>query len=167
MVNAKEILNKISVAYFFFKLGWGNYLALILGATAYLTIIYTYLIAPFIKIPAILALGISAILLIIVSTLTGILTQKSGFWGKEHWMGTLSNPALNVPVGEKEILSYDLSIIGYQTGIIGIKNQIEINKVLGISTNELDKALKLQESMLERMIAMRKKAYTSEGKKVV
>ena len=70
----------------------------------------------------------------------GIIAKRSGFWGREHQISTEANPTLNYPIGEKEILSYD-------TSILGLENMIEVDKKLGINTERLDKSI----SMLKRM----------------
>lgn len=162
----KKVFDKISTLYFYGKLGWGNYISLILGASAYLTIIYTYIIAKFIPTPDIyLFIGI-ACFIAVISIICGYLARKSGFWGKEHWMSTISNPALDKPTGKKDILAYDAGIVGLEVSIMCLENQLDMNSKLGIDNKKIMDALEKQKNILEKMRDMRNSSYSSEGVKL-
>lgn len=156
------------------KLGWSNYIAMFLSATAYITIIYTLLLSQLIPQSPYVYLGIF-IIIIILSAIVGHLMQSSGLWSREHAISMENNPYKDMPIGKKEILSYDatilgyeMTIFGYESTIINLQNLIEIDKKLGIPADSLIENIKGQEEMcirakdmLEKMKEMR--ATAKEG----
>lgn len=152
-----KIFEIIGRAYMYWKLGWTNYYALLFGLMAYFTIIYNFVLYRYLPANPLTYAGIG-IAVVVISIATGLIVKRSGFWGREHQISMEANPALNFPIGEKEILGFDASILGYETTIISLKNQIEVDKKLGVDTTKLLELLDRQEKMLERYREMRAKA---------
>ncbi len=124
-----KVFDLFGRAYMYFKLGWANYLALILGLVAYFTIIYNFILYKYVPANS-YTYGLIGIGLVAVSVLVGIVSKRSGFWGREHQVSTEANPVLNYPIGDKEVLAYD-------SAIVSLENSIEVNKKLGIPADRL------------------------------
>lgn len=179
-MEVKRVFDIVGRAYMYFKLGWSNYYALVLGMTAYLVIIYNYVLSKYLPLNAIIYVGLG-ILVIFVSIITGYLSKRSGFWGREHQISTEANPVLNYPIGEKEVLGYDSSILGheasvlgydssilgYETTILQVENQIKVNEKLGVDP-EYNAMLKANigqwRIMLEELKRMRLRVIDMLGK---
>ncbi len=129
-------------AYMYFKLGWANYLALVLGLVAYFTIIYNFLLYKYVPANP-YTYAFIGLILVAASVVIGIVSKRSGFWGREHQVSTEANPVLNYPIGDKEILSYD-------TAIVLLENQMAVNEALRIPTRELTDILDRTRKMRAR-----------------
>ena len=103
-------------AYFYTKLGWGNYLAWWLGAIAYITIIYELVLKALLPASPITYILIF-IAIMLLSLLLGYAMRHKGIYGIEHKINTETNPYINVPIGGKDIL-------GYQNGISALEREI-------------------------------------------
>ena len=99
----------IARAYFYAKLGWGNYLAWWLGAIAYITIIYELILKAYIPASPIAYILIFAGIMLL-SLFLGYAMSRKGVYGIEHKINTETNPYINILIGRKDILGYQNSI---------------------------------------------------------
>ena len=134
----------IARAYFYTKLGWGNYLAWWLGAIAYITIIYELVLKALLPASPITYI-IIFIGLMLLSLLLGYTMRRRGVYGIEHKINTESSPYINIPIGDKEILNYKNGISALEREMKGYEVQMAICRKLG---------LEAQLPILERNIAM-------------
>ena len=102
----KELFSR---AFFYTKLGWGNYIAWWLGAIAYITIIYE-LVLKYILPASYITYLLIFFGLMLLAFLTGLLMSRKGIYGVEHKINTETNPYINIPIGAKEILNYQSTI---------------------------------------------------------
>ncbi|MEM3414789.1 MAG: hypothetical protein QW575_04400 [Thermoproteota archaeon] len=105
-MNFKEAIGRI---YFYTKLGFTNYVAWWLGAIAYITIIYALVLKAIIP-PGILTYAFIFFALMFVSFLLGFSMKRLRIYSIEHAINTETNPYLNKPIGDKEILNYENTI---------------------------------------------------------
>ena len=105
-MTIKELISR---AFFYTRLGWGNYIAWWLGAIAYITIIYELVLKFILPASSITYLLIFAGLML-MAFLMGLLMSRKGVYGVEHKINTETNPYINIPIGAKEILNYQSMI---------------------------------------------------------
>ena len=145
-------------AFFYTKLGWGNYISWWLGAIAYVTIIYELalkLILPASPIVYVLIfLGIMALSLV----LGYLMAWRAKVYGVEHKINTETNPYIHIPVGDKEILAYQNQIMQFDVQIESLKKQIEMCYALGIDAKELEAYLPKLEEYKKRYVEMLNRA---------
>jgi len=147
-------------AFFYIKLGWGNYIAWWLGAIAYVTIIYELALkfvlpaSPIVY--ALIFLGIMALSL----ALGYLMAWRAKVYGIEHKINTETNPYIHIPVGDKEILAYQNQIMQFDVQIESLKKQIEMCNVLGIDAKELKAYLPKLEEYKKRYIEILNRAKT-------
>ncbi len=138
------IKTDIARVYFYTKLGWGNYVAWWLGAIAYLTIIYEFALKDFLP-PSIPLYAGLFIAVIVFSFITGYSMKKLKIYGQEHAINTETNPYINIPIGDKEI-------VNYKTSIESLKVAIEFYSKQGIDTTKLTELMHEQEEILKRAL---------------
>ncbi len=134
----------IARIYFYTKLGWGNYVAWWLGASAYLTIIYEFVLKDFMP-PSIALYAGLFIAIMIFSLAMGYEMKKLKVYGEEHKINTETNPYINIPIGAKEI-------VNYKTSIASLKAAIEFYDKQGIDTKELKELMHEQEELLKKAV---------------
>ena len=135
----KELFSR---AFFYTKLGWGNYIAWWLGAIAYITIIYE-LVLKYILPASYITYLLIFFGLMLLAFLTGLLMSRKGIYGVEHKINTETNPYINIPIGSKEIL-------GYQNGIAALNREIqnyEVQKAICEALNLKDKIPILEQNI--------------------
>ncbi|MEM3839087.1 MAG: hypothetical protein QXF01_00705 [Candidatus Micrarchaeaceae archaeon] len=120
--NLKETIGR---AYFYTKLGYGNYMSWWLGAIAYITIIYELILKTIIP-PGILTYAFIFFALLLVSFLLGFSMKRLKIYGIEHAINAETNPYIDRPIGKKEILNYENAIKAYDREI----NNYEINRAI-------------------------------------
>ncbi len=147
----------IARAYFYTKLGWGNYIAWWLGAVTYITIIYALVLKAILPAGP-LTYGLVFAGLLLLSFLLGFTMKGKGVYGVEHKINTETNPYINIPIGAKEILNYEAQIFQLGFQIEATKIQIEISKALGIDASRLEQLLPRLEEYKARFEEMLKKA---------
>ena len=130
MVAIKEIIGR---AWFYTRLGWGNYIAWWLGVVAYITIIYALALEPLRLLPT----GIWTYLLIFVAMMLGsfflgYFMKEIRIYGIEHKINTETNPYINILIGRKEILGYQNSISALEREMNNYEVQSAICKKLGL-----------------------------------
>ncbi len=153
-MSLKELIAR---AYFYTKLGWGNYIAWWLGAVAYVTIIYE--LALKIILPASpLTYGLVFVGLLFLSFILGYTMKGKGIYGVEQKINTETNPYINIPIGAKEILNYEAQVFQLGFQIEATKLQIEISKALGIDASRLEQLLPKLEEYKAKFEEMLKKA---------
>ena len=138
-MNLKELFSR---AFFYTKLGWGNYIAWWLGAIAYITIIYE-LVLKFILPSSYITYLLIFFGLMLLAFLTGLFMSRKGIYGVEHKINTETNPYINIPIGSKEIL-------GYQNGIAALNREIqnyEVQKAICEALNLNDKIPILEQNI--------------------
>lgn len=176
----------IGRSYMYFKLGWSNYISMPLGMTAYLAVIYNFVLNKYLPADT-LTYSLIGMGVVLFSWVMGYEMKRSGFWGKEHQISTEANPAINYPIGEKELLGYDATILGYEAAVLnyeasifGYQNEILILKNQMESAGaekkaELEERIARQEELLRQMREMqernkamleRMRAMRARGKKV-
>ena len=143
-------------AYFYAKLGWGNYLAWWLGAIAYITIIYELVLKAFLP-----ASPITYILIfvgiMVLSLFMGYAMRRKGIYGVESKINTEVNPYINIPIGGKEVLGYQNAISALEREIKNYDVQMAICRKLGLQDQlpilEKNKAMAASlKAMLEEML---------------
>ena len=135
----KELFSR---AFFYTKLGWGNYIAWWLGAIAYITIIYE-LVLKYILPASYITYLLIFFGLMLLAFLTGLFMSRKGIYGVEHKINTETNPYINIPIGSKEIL-------GYQNGIAALNREIqnyEVQKAICEALNLKDKIPILEQNI--------------------
>ena len=138
-MKLKELFSR---AFFYTKLGWGNYIAWWLGAIAYITIIYE-LVLKFILPASYITYLLIFFGLMLFAFLTGLFMSRKGIYGVEHKINTETNPYINIPIGSKEIL-------GYQNGIAALNREIqnyEVQKAICEALNLQDKIPILEQNI--------------------
>ena len=138
-MNLKELFSR---AFFYTKLGWGNYIAWWLGAIAYITIIYE-LVLKFILPASYITYLLIFFGLMLLAFLMGLFMSRKGVYGVEHKINTETNPYINIPIGSKEIL-------GYQNGIAALNREIqnyEVQKAMCEALNLQDKIPILEQNI--------------------
>ena len=138
-MNLKELFSR---AFFYTKLGWGNYIAWWLGAIAYITIIYE-LVLKFILPSSYITYLLIFFGLMLLAFLMGLFMSRKGVYGVEHKINTETNPYINIPIGSKEIL-------GYQNGIAALNREIqnyEVQKSICEALNLKDKIPILEQNI--------------------
>ena len=138
-MKLKELFSR---AFFYTKLGWGNYIAWWLGAIAYITIIYE-LVLKFILPASYITYLLIFFGLMLFAFLTGLFMSRKGIYGVEHKINTETNPYINIPIGSKEIL-------GYQNGIAALNREIqnyEVQKAICEALNLKDKIPILEQNI--------------------
>ena len=138
-MKLKELFSR---AFFYTKLGWGNYIAWWLGAIAYITIIYE-LALKYILPAGYLTYSLIFFGLMLIAFLTGLFMSRKGVYGVEHKINTETNPYINIPIGSKEIL-------GYQNGIAALNREIqnyEVQKAICEALNLKDKIPILEQNI--------------------
>ena len=138
-MNLKELFSR---AFFYTKLGWGNYIAWWLGAIAYITIIYE-LVLKFILPSSYITYLLIFFGLMLLAFLMGLFMSRKGVYGVEHKINTETNPYINIPIGSKEILSY-------QNGIAALNREIqnyEVQKAICETLNLNDKIPILEQNI--------------------
>jgi len=147
-------------AFFYTKLGWGNYIAWWLGAIAYVTIIYELALKHVLPaspiIYALIFLGIMALSL----ALGYFMAWRAKVYGVEHKINTETNPYIHIPVGDKEILAYQNQIMQFDVQIESVKKQIEMCYALGIDAKELEAYLPKLEEYKKRYVEILNRAGT-------
>jgi len=145
-------------AFFYTKLGWGNYIAWWLGAIAYVTIIYElalkFVLPASTLIYALIFLDIMALSL----ALGYLMAWRAKIYGVEHKINTETNPYIHIPVGDKEILAYQNQIMQFDVQIESLKKQIEMCNVLGIDAKELEAYLPKLEEYKKRYVEILNRA---------
>ncbi len=134
----------IARVYFYTKLGWGNYVTWWLGAIAYLTIIYEFILKDFMP-PSIPLYAGLFFAVMVFSFVMGYEMTKLKIYSQEHAINTESNPYINIPIGEKEI-------VNYKTSIASLKAAIEFYNKQGIDTAELKELMHEQEELLKKAV---------------
>ena len=135
----KELFSR---AFFYTKLGWGNYIAWWLGAIAYITIIYE-LVLRYILPASYITYLLIFFGLMLLAFLTGLFMSRKGIYGVEHKINTETNPYINIPIGSKEIL-------GYQNGIAALNREVqnyEVQKAICEALNLKDKISILEQNI--------------------
>ena len=135
----KELFSR---AFFYTKLGWGNYIAWWLGAIAYITIIYE-LVLKYILPASYITYLLIFFGLMLLAFLMGLFMSRKGVYGVEHKINTETNPYINIPIGSKEIL-------GYQNGIAALNREIqnyEVQKAICEALNLKDKIPILEQNI--------------------
>ena len=135
----KELFSR---AFFYTKLGWGNYIAWWLGAIAYITIIYE-LVLKYILPASYITYLLIFFGLMLLAFLTGLFMSRKGIYGVEHKINTETNPYINIPIGSKEIL-------GYQNGIAALNREVqnyEVQKAICEALNLKDKIPILEQNI--------------------
>ena len=138
-MKLKELFSR---AFFYTKLGWGNYIAWWLGAIAYITIIYE-LVLKFILPASYITYLLIFFGLMLLAFLMGLFMSRKGVYGVEHKINTETNPYINIPIGSKEIL-------GYQNGIAALNREIqnyEVQKAICEALNLQDKIPILEQNI--------------------
>ena len=138
-MKLKELFSR---AFFYTKLGWGNYIAWWLGAIAYITIIYE-LVLKYILPASYITYLLIFFGLMLLAFLTGLFMSRKGIYGVEHKINTETNPYINIPIGSKEIL-------GYQNGIAALNREIqnyEVQKAICEALNLKDKIPILEQNI--------------------
>jgi len=147
-------------AFFYTKLGWGNYISWWLSAIAYVTIIYELALKFVIPagpiVYALIFLGIMAL----SSALGYFMAWRAKVYGVEHKINTETNPYIHIPVGDKEILNYQNQIMQFDVQIESLKKQIEMCNALGIDAKELEAYLPKLEEYKKRYVEMLNRAKT-------
>jgi hypothetical protein len=138
-MKLKELLAR---AFFYTKLGWGNYISWELGAIAYITIIYE-LVLKFILPASYITYLVIFFGLMILAFFMGMFMSRKGVYGVEHKINTETNPYINIPIGSKEILNY-------QSQIAALKREIqnyEIQKAICEALNLKEKIPILEQNI--------------------
>ena len=125
-MNFKETISR---AFFYTRLGYGSYLNWWVGAIAYITIIYELILKSLVP-PGVLTYLAIFLGLMLVSFLTGLFAARKGIYGIEHKINTETNPYINIPIGQKEILSYQSTIAALNREIQNYQVSIAICEAL-------------------------------------
>ena len=125
-MNFKETISR---AFFYTRLGYGSYLNWWVGAIAYITIIYELILKSLVP-PEVLTYLAIFLGLMLVSFLTGLFAARKGIYGIEHKINTETNPYINIPIGQKEILSYQSTIAALNREIQNYQVSIAICEAL-------------------------------------
>lgn len=147
----------IARAYFYAKLGWSNYLAWWLGAIAYITIIYELMLKAILPASPITYILIF-ISIMLLSLIMGYTMRHKGIYGIEHKINTETNPYINVPIGEKDILGYQNAISALEREIGNYDVQMAICSHLGLQLPILQKNKALAVGKKARLEEMLKRA---------
>jgi len=145
-------INKENIgrAYFYTKLGWGNYIAWWLGAIAYITIIYELILRHWVPFPY-FAYPIIFILLMACAFTLGYLAARKKIYGVEHQINAETNPYKDRLLGQKEILSWEINYYGLIQGINLNKLWLKWWKKQGATQEQIEEireALENQEKLL-------------------
>ena len=153
-----KLTEAFAKAFFYTKLGWGNYIAWWLGAIAYVTIIYElalkFVLPASTLIYALIFLDIMALSL----ALGYLMAWRAKIYGVEHKINTETNPYIHIPIGDKEILAYQNQIMQFDVQIESLKKQIEMCNVLGIDAKELEAYLPKLEEYKKRYVEILNRA---------
>ena len=155
-MTIKELFSR---AFFYTKLGWGNYIAWWLGAIAYITIIYE-LVLKFILPASYITYILIFFGLMSFAFITGLFMSRKGVYGVEHKINTETNPYINIPIGSKEILNYQSTIAAINREIQNYQVQIQICKALHLDSQipTLKSNIQSAEEYKEKMTDMLNKS---------
>ena len=155
-MNFKETISR---AFFYTRLGYGSYLNWWVGAIAYITIIYELILKSLVP-PGVLTYLAIFLGLMLVSFLTGLFAARKGIYGIEHKINTETNPYINIPIGQKEILSYQSTIAALNREIQNYQVSIAICEALKLKDMMpiLEQNIRSAEVYKDKMEDMLKKA---------
>ena len=126
-----KIKEPLSRAFFYTRLGYGAYWSWWVGAVAYITIIYELALKQILP-PSIITYILIFIGLMLTSFLTGFIAARKGIYGVEHKINTETNPYINIPIGAKEILSYQSAIAAFNREIQNYEVSKAVCAALGL-----------------------------------
>lgn len=132
-----EIMKKLGRIFQYFNQGLSGYLGVAISLVSSLLIIYNYLIAKYLPTSPIVFI-ILLVLVSLCSLAIGWFAKKSGFWAGSNELGAEINPWLSRILGEKELISYKLSLINTNLSIEDTKLKTRFYADNGYDTRPLE-----------------------------
>ncbi len=130
-------MKKLGRLFQLFNQGLSGYLGVAISLISSLLIIYNYIIAKYFPTSIFLFLFLFVVVSV-CSLVIGWIAKKSGFWAGSNEIGAEINPWLSRILGQKELISYKLSLIGTELNIEDTRLKIRFYSDNGYDTRPLE-----------------------------